>query len=68
MGMLYTICCRHCGARFEHFAAAGCAAPRPVAGYVETHHPIRCPGCLHRLNATAEEFARQVSLGRVAGR
>ncbi len=61
MGMLYTICCRHCGARFEHFAAAGCAyAPRPVAGYVETHHPIRCPG----LSAPAQRHGRGSSPGR----
>jgi len=68
MGTAYTICCKHCGARFNHSSDAGsgflarCAGHGCGGGYVETETAIRCPSCLRRLNATQEEFNKQVEV------
>jgi len=66
MGTTYKIRCRRCGAQFDSCAGTGALHPCTGSGgtyadsYVETEIPIRCPNCMHRLNATQEEFMRQV--------
>ena len=68
MGTAYTICCKHCGARFNHSSDAGygflprCVGCGPRGGYVETETAIRCPACHRRRNATREEFDEQVEV------
>lgn len=65
MGTLYKIRCKRCGAQFDHYANGDYGLLRLCVGcgeYVETEMPIRCPACLHKLNATAEEFNAQVEV------
>lgn len=65
MGTAYKIRCKHCGTQFDHYADSGYGALQPCVGcgeYVETELPIRCPACLHKLNATQEEFNEQVEV------
>lgn len=65
MGTAYKIRCKHCGTQFDHYADSGYGALQPCVGcgeYVETELPIRCPACLHKLNATQEEFNKQVEV------
>ena len=56
-----TIRCSRCGTSLE--INLGSYLPLTDAnygGYVETELPMRCPACLHLLNATAEAFRAQV--------
>ncbi len=67
MGTAYTICCKHCGARFNHSNDASYGfMPRCIGcgdgGYIETQVAIRCPACHRRLNTTREEFNEQVEV------
>lgn len=62
MGTIYKIRCARCGAETELPRRGGYGKFRAAGDWphIETDLPIRCPGCLHRLNASQEEFRRQV--------
>lgn len=70
MGTTYKIRCKHCGARFDHRIEYRYGSRQPLSGgsgYVETERPMRCPACLHKLNASTEEFNEQVEVSYVLG-
>ncbi len=52
--------CRHCGTQIDCTIRRGHGTAPTSRGYVETRMAIRCPGCHKRLNATLEEFDRQI--------
>ncbi len=63
MGTIYRIKCENCGTAFMHNMGSDYGAICACVGcecHVETDVAIRCPSCGRRLNATEEEFNRQV--------
>ena len=65
MGTAYKIRCRHCGAQFDPDTHPRDGVLAPCAGcgdYVETETANRCPACRKKLNATQEEFNRQIEV------
>ncbi|MFI3319941.1 MAG: hypothetical protein SNH01_04355 [Rikenellaceae bacterium] len=68
MGTVYKMRCRYCGGQFDHYGdgASDVTAKTQHAAstkvYVETQIPIRCPGCLRRLNNTEDDYRQQVKV------
>lgn len=62
MGTIYKIRCEHCGTETDLPRRGGYGKFQSTSDWlhIETDLPIRCPGCLHRLNTSQEAFRRQV--------
>lgn len=66
MGTIYKVRCAYCGTETDLPRRGGYGKFHATSDWlhVETDIPIRCPGCLHRLNTTQEDFQRQVEVVR----
>lgn len=65
MGTAYKIQCGHCNVQFDHYMGSNYGVLPACVGcgeYVETEMPIRCPACSKRLNASPEEFRKQIQV------
>ena len=66
MGLNYTIDCRHCGARSEHYSYTNVRTMRYDDIYehmnLDTEYAIRCPVCRAKLNTSMEDFRAQVRI------
>ena len=62
METMYKVRCKYCGTETElpRRGGFGKFQTTNLWQHIELDIPIRCPGCMHRLNASAEAFRSQV--------